>query len=231
MRNRYKTLKPTVSLALCFALYLVSAAYCAGDRSRFSGVVVGISDGDTITVLTNEKQQIRVRLDGIDCPELHQAYGTKAKQYTSVLVYNKAVTILTHGKDRYGRTIGTVLFSNGNLNEELVKTGLAWAYAHYSTQFLPLEKSARAKKIGLWGDAHPTPPWDFRQQRSKKLVSSLDNPSYERNQTGSASTVFITPNGSKYHRSECKSLHSQGQPISKTEAAKRGLLPCKVCKP
>ena len=85
-------------------------------------------------------KEIRVRLDGIDCPELRQAYGTKAKQYASARAHGKKVTVIAHGADDYGRTIGTVLIEDSRLNEELVALGLAWAYVYHSTEYASLEK-------------------------------------------------------------------------------------------
>jgi len=98
----------------------VPSLLVAGD---FSGPVVGILDGDTIEVLHNSRPE-RIRLNGIDCPEKGQAYGKKAKQAASALVFGKEVTLQTYGKDKYGRTIADVLLLDGtNVNHELVKDG------------------------------------------------------------------------------------------------------------
>lgn len=91
--------------------------------ANFTGPVVSILDGDTIEVLHNNKAK-RIRLSGIDCPEKGQAYGTRAKQAASELVYGKEVTLQTHGLDKYGRTLADVLLPDGmNLNQELVEQG------------------------------------------------------------------------------------------------------------
>lgn len=85
-------------------------------------------DGDTIEVLHNKKA-IRVRLQGIDCPEKAQAFGQRAKQATSALVFAQTVTIASHGQDKYERTVGTVVLSDGtNINRELVAEGSCWEY-------------------------------------------------------------------------------------------------------
>lgn len=94
--------------------------------TEFTGRVVSIKDGDTIEVLHNKKAE-RIRLTGIDCPEKKQAFGQRAKQATSVLSFGQQVTVHNTGKDRYGRTLGTVMLPNSrNLNHELVKGGWCW---------------------------------------------------------------------------------------------------------
>ncbi len=133
----------------------------------FSGPVVGVLDGDTIEVLHNQHPE-RIRLNGIDCPEKRQAYGQKAKHAASDLVFGK-VTLHTFGKDKYGRTIGDVLLSDGtNLNQELVKQGWCWWYRKYAPRnavLQELEKEAREAGRGLWADPQPVPPWEWRKHR------------------------------------------------------------------
>ncbi|MBX9877597.1 MAG: thermonuclease family protein [Candidatus Obscuribacterales bacterium] len=122
------------------------------------------------------QQLIRIRLAKIDCPEKHQPFGQKAKQFTSSLSYNKTVTLKEHGKDRYGRTIGTVLLPDGrSLNKELVRTGLAWWYSKYApndTELDQLQLQARETKKGLWSDSNPIPPWEFRKQEKHDKYST-----------------------------------------------------------
>jgi endonuclease YncB( thermonuclease family) len=90
------------------------------------GRVTAVLDGDTIEVLHNQHPE-RIRLSGIDCPEKGQAYGQRAKQAASELVYGKEVTLQTHGLDKYMRTIGDVILPDGmSLNQELVKEGWGW---------------------------------------------------------------------------------------------------------
>jgi endonuclease YncB( thermonuclease family) len=105
-------------------------------------------------------------LSGIDCPEKGQAYGTRAKQAASALVFGKEVTLQTHGKDKYERTIGDVLLPDGtNVNHELVKEGWYWWYRKYAPQdaeLEKLEKEARDAKNGLWAEPTPIPPWEWR---------------------------------------------------------------------
>lgn len=136
--------------------------------AEFSGKVVGLSDGDTLTVLAG-KTQVKVRLAGIDCPEKSQAFGTKARQFASSLVFEKTVAVKPSGKDRYGRTIGEIVLDDGRvLNHELVRAGMAWWYREYApndTALKALEDEARAAKAGLWADPSPVAPWDFRRKK------------------------------------------------------------------
>ncbi len=100
----------------------------------YNAKVVGVHDDDSITVLTTSNQQIKVRLEGVDCPELKQDYGQKAKQYTSSLCFQKQVRIETTGKDRYGRTLAYVCIGNTCINIELLKAGMAWHFKKIQQQ-------------------------------------------------------------------------------------------------
>ncbi len=108
----------------------------------------------------------RIRLHGIDCPEKRQAFGNRAKQFTSGRVFGKTVTVTVMDVDRYGRTVGEVILPDGKvLNHELVRAGLAWWYRKYAPDdgtLAQLEADARAAKRGLWADAEPVPPWEWR---------------------------------------------------------------------
>ena len=157
-----------VILVNIFALWLTLPVYAAdftGPEPEFTGRVVGIVDGDTIDVLHNGKAK-RVRLYGIDCPEREQAYGKKAKWFTSDLAFRKTVTVIVKDRDRYGRTIGEVILPNGkSLNNELVRAGYAWWYFKYAPKDFDLkilQKASMELKAGLWADADPVAPWEFR---------------------------------------------------------------------
>jgi len=132
--------------------------------SGWQGQVVGISDGDTLTVLTKQKQQVKVRLVEIDAPEKKQAYGQQAKKTLSALCYKETAIINESGQDKYGRTLARVHCRGLDINAELVKRGMAWAFVKYLTDpnIAALEEQARAQKTGLWADTAPTAPWDFR---------------------------------------------------------------------
>lgn len=132
----------------------------------FTGRVVSIADGDTVTVLRG-REQVRVRLYGIDCPESEQPFGRRARQRTGELAFGRMVTVRTEGRDRYGRVVAWVELPDGRLlNEILVAEGLAWHYRRYApreARLARLEQEARAARRGLWQDPYPVPPWQWRR--------------------------------------------------------------------
>ncbi|HRO42280.1 MAG TPA: thermonuclease family protein [Flavipsychrobacter sp.] len=135
--------------------------------AQLSGRVVSIFDGDTFTLLTSDKKQIKIRLHGVDCPEKGQPFGQKAKGFVSKRIFSKMVAVSPKKKDRYGRTLGLVFIEGECLNEALLKNGFAWHYMRYDKNKLwsELEAEARRKKIGLWADKHAQPPWEFRKAK------------------------------------------------------------------
>ena len=113
---------------------------------EFSGKVVGVSDGDTITVLQN-RTPIKVRLHGIDCPEIGQDFGSRAKAFTSELVFGQVVKVVPRGIDRYRRTVADVILVDGRiLNHELVKAGLAWWYRQHAQNIGTLPRAAGTRR-------------------------------------------------------------------------------------
>jgi micrococcal nuclease len=152
-----------VSLALgVFALTSISIT-----AKDFTGPVVSVLDGDTIEVLHNTRAE-RIRLSGIDCPEKGQAFGKRAKQAASKLVFGKEITLQTYGLDKYGRTLADVLLLDGtNVNHTLVKDGWCWWYRKYASGDMALEELEREAREGrkeLWVDPQPVPPWEWRKR-------------------------------------------------------------------
>ena len=139
----------------------------------WSGEVVSITDGDTITVLNSKAQKnVKIWLYGIDTPEKGQAFGKKAKQFTSKMVFGKVVEIHRMDTDRYGRTVALVSVDKQLLNKELVKAGLAWVYDRYCSEpicesWRNFQLRARMDKRGLWADPDRIPPWEYRRKRRK----------------------------------------------------------------
>lgn len=131
----------------------------------FSGRVVSIADGDTITVLV-ERQQVKVRLVEIDAPEKAQAFGNRSKHSLSDMCFDKEARIQEKSKDRYGRTLGRVFCDGLDANAEQVRRGMAWVYDKYVTDhsLYPLQDGARAASRGLWYEPDPIPPWDWRRR-------------------------------------------------------------------
>lgn len=168
-----------LSLALFLCLTGVSALYA----DTLQGTVVGISDGDTITVLDGGKVQHKIRLAGIDAPEKSQAFGDRSKQHLSNLVFGKAVTVDWNKTDRYGRTIGKVIVNGLDANLSQVQAGLAWHYKKYEKEQLPADRSiyaqaeidARAQQVGLWRDRSPIAPWDFRHHTGDSSANQADS--------------------------------------------------------
>src|SRR2546426_1929918 len=162
-----KAIMPSRFLICLAILCLAPLALALAD---FSGRVVGVTDGDTIKVMHNGKAE-KIRLHGIDCPEKAQPYGTKAKQFTSQLVFGKEVTVKDYGLDnnRFKRTLGEIVLPDGRVvNEELLRAGLAWWYRKYvpnRVDLAALEEEARTAKRGLWVDPDPVPPWEWRKQK------------------------------------------------------------------
>lgn len=137
------------------------------------GYVVGVSDGDTITVLDDNKQRHVIRLMGIDAPEKAQAFGLKAKQSLSDLVFDRDVSVTWFKRDRYLRTVGQVRLDDTDVCLEQIKRGFAWHYKQYEreqsvedrSRYADAEKEARVARIGLWVDDTPTEPSKFRRMK------------------------------------------------------------------
>lgn len=133
-----------------------------------SGKIVRIKDGDTVVLLDNYNNQITLRLAEVDCPESSQAFGKKAKEFTSNEVGNRTVSYKIINTDRYGRYIAKVFYNNKYLSEEIIKNGFGWHYKKYSnsTRLSQLELSARKNKLGLWNDKGIVAPWDYRSSKN-----------------------------------------------------------------
>jgi micrococcal nuclease len=144
-------------------LLLVSSA----SAGEYPARVIGITDGDTLTVRTAQKTHVKIRLAGIDAPESSRDFGTKAKQAASDLAFGKTVKIIERDKDRYGRTVADIALPVGrSLNREMVRNGMAWWYRKHAAndQVLALlEAEARQAKRGSWSQADPKPPWEWRK--------------------------------------------------------------------
>lgn len=149
------------ALAFSYALTLSYPTY-----ADFTGKVVAVADGDTLTVLRGQ-EQIKTRLVEIDAPEKAQAFGNRAKQSLSDLCLGKIATLADQGKDRYKRTLARITCDGIDANEEQVRRGMAWVYRKYAPKDSPLyaiERDAREGMRGLWIDPAPVPPWEWRHR-------------------------------------------------------------------
>lgn len=143
--------------------------------ATLEGRVVGVADGDTITILDSSNTQYKIRLGGIDAPEKKQPFGNVSKKSLSDLVYGKFVTVDYNKQDRYGRTVGKVLVYGVDANLEQVKRGLAWFYKKYQNEqplqdrlnYLHAQEAAEESKVGIWVETNPIAPWDFRKSKKE----------------------------------------------------------------
>ena len=134
---------------------------------------MGISDGDTVTVLDASKAQFKIRLQGIDAPEKKQAFGNKSKEVLFTWLFNNQVTVEYSKKDKYGRILGKILVDGIDANLEQIKSGMSWHYKKYQNEqsendrklYAQAEAEAREEKRGLWVDPDPVPPWEWRKAR------------------------------------------------------------------
>jgi endonuclease YncB( thermonuclease family) len=156
-------------------LVLVALLVQAGQilAATIEGRVVGVSDGDTITVLDAAKTQHKIRLAGIDAPESKQAFGQASKKHLSDLVFGKNVTLDCGKTDKYRREVCVVLVNGQDANLAQVKAGMAWWYRKYQKEQTPrqreeyegAETAAKAGRIGLWQETDPVPPWEWRHPK------------------------------------------------------------------
>ncbi|MGL5277489.1 MAG: thermonuclease family protein [Cetobacterium sp.] len=154
-------MKKLIVLFLTFLLTTLSFA--------FSGKVIKVADGDTITVL-KDGEKVRVRFYGIDAPEKKQEYGIKSLDVLKKMIDGKIVEIDVKDKDQYGRVVGEVYYKGKNINLYMLETGNAWWYKQYSKgnlEFAAAEEKAKLEGLGLWKEKNPTPPWEFRRKNKK----------------------------------------------------------------
>lgn len=127
--------------------------------------VVGISDGDTVTVLSADHRQMKCRMFGIDAPEKNMPYGERSKTALSDMIFQKMVDVTVVDQDQYGRSVCRIVLNGVDVNKVQVQRGMAWFYRRYSkdASYDQAERTAREQRLGLWADANPTPPWSFRR--------------------------------------------------------------------
>jgi endonuclease YncB( thermonuclease family) len=159
-----------VLAALCFSdLFLtVAVAVAAKPPYTLSGKVVALTDGDSLTIEDDAKTPHKIRLAGIDAPELAQAFGTKARDALAEKVSGKVVRVEVIDIDRYKQEVGRMYLGARFINMEMVRDGFAWRFIRFDLpgEFKAAEADARAHKRELWTDPHPLPPWQFRRQKT-----------------------------------------------------------------
>ena len=155
-------------LILVLFLFLSNFA----NAKTIEGLVVGVADGDTITVLDQQKNTYKIRLQGIDAPEKKQAFGEKSKQSLHDLVHSKQVRIEYDKEDKYGRIVGKVTVEDVDVCLQQLVLGMAWHYKKYQNEqsvsdralYSETELTSQSLKLGLWTDDTPMPPWEFRKK-------------------------------------------------------------------
>jgi endonuclease YncB( thermonuclease family) len=168
---------PQAFLRVAIACWLLAAPLGALAET-LTGEVVGLSDGDTVTVLDASNSQHKVRLAGIDAPEKQQPFGDRARQNLASLVFRQPVTVEWEKTDRYGRLVGKVVVEGVDVGLAQVRAGLAWHYTAYAKEqalqdqkaYSEAEHGARADRRGLWQQPQPVAPWDFR--KAKRLAGT-----------------------------------------------------------
>ncbi len=154
----------------------VAPALHARADAQINGYVISIADGDTLTLLTADKERVKVRLAEIDTPEKKQPYGQKAKQELASLAFNHSAQVSVIDTDRYGRVVGRVVVDDLDVNAELVRRGAAWVYRDYlkRTDLLPLEAEARRQRKGLWAlpESERMPPWQWRKEQRENRAAA-----------------------------------------------------------
>jgi endonuclease YncB( thermonuclease family) len=153
------------------AMLLALALPLSAIAAEWQGTVVGVADGDTLTLLDASKTQHRIRLDGIDAPERAQPYGQRARQSLAALAHGRAARADCPKIDRYGRAVCRVIVDGVDVGLEQIRRGYAWHYVKYAHEqraadrerYARAESDARSASAGLWSFSDPIPPWDYRR--------------------------------------------------------------------
>jgi endonuclease YncB( thermonuclease family) len=148
----------------------------ASQAAVVTGKIVGVHDGDTVTLLTAEKKQIKIRLEAIDAPEMGQEYGQKSKAALSDLVFGKTVEVRISKEDRYGRSLAWIEADGISVNRRMVADGWAWQYLEYNRDpdITAMQAKAKASHLGIWAAPNPPmPPWEFRKLGKNSPVPAI----------------------------------------------------------
>lgn len=227
-------------LPLHFALIL-TICFSSISAYAWTGKVVSVSDGDTIKVLHDGKEE-KIRLYGIDTPEKGQAFGQKAGGITSSFVAGKIVDVEPKDTDRYGRTVAMVNVDGVVLNEIIIQKGYAWVYPQYCkesvcAEWSEIESLARDQKMGMWVDPHIMPPWEWRHGSGGKGGVTLAS-----SQVATPDTTIAAASGEYHGNIRSKKFHQPGCRVydcknciatftTREAAMSAGYVPCKLCNP
>lgn len=162
-------------------MVLLHVASLPSMAATLEGRVVGVADGDTVTVLDDRNQQHKIRLAGIDAPEKAQPFGQRSKENLSRLAFGKEVRVEWDKRDRYGRSVGKIWVQSPDCprcgltldaGRAQLAAGMAWWYRKYAAEQSPADRTAyefeeneaRVRRVGLWRDQDPIPPWEWRRK-------------------------------------------------------------------
>lgn len=204
-------------VAFSLTVYAEQPGWKKGDVLR--GKVTAVGDGDSLTLLV-DKQEIKVRLEGIDAPELSQPFGKESKEILEFKALDKVANVFVAGKDQYGRCLGVLFVNDINVNQRLVMGGWAWHYKKFNDDrtLAALEIRARTFKSGLWAEADPMPPWEYKalpKDRDEDVGKApLEKP------------FWLNLNSNVRHNSKCESFAKtkEGRYCTADEGK-----PCKKC--
>lgn len=190
----------------------------------------------------NGKDEVKIRVYGVDCPESRQPFGQRAKQFTSAMVYGKHVKVIAKNADKYGRTVAMISVDGQCLSQSLVENGYAWVYTRYCAepergQWEVLETAAREEGRGLWAMADALPPWEWRRPKvegapGRETSTAKAAPSAERFENAleyHGNTVSLV-----FHKPECKAFDCKNCTAifaSRRQAEGAGYTPCGTCNP
>ncbi len=233
-------MKHLSSLLLSFFI-LFSTCLTPAAAERLVGHCVGVTDGDTCTLLTEnagQKKTTKIRFHGIDAPESHQDFGQASKKHLSELIYDRDIAVDVVDTDRYGRTVGKVFVGDTNVNLAMVQAGMAWWYRQYGageTALQQAEEEARSARRGLWQSPNPIAPWDFRHkpalaQTAVSSEAALDFGSTPATATDTSAKdngkrYWVTSSSGKTHNASCRWYATSNGYYSATGTGNN----CKVC--
>ena len=149
------------------AIFLLALSFAVGFLSANTPLEnIRVVDGDTIRAEAKGKE-IKIRLVEIDAPEMNQPFGAQSKNFLNRLLYEKDVTLISQGEDRYGRVLGNLFSNELNVNMLMVKFGFAWVYDKYAknSSLYEYQDQAKAENLGLWQAKDPIAPWVWRKQK------------------------------------------------------------------
>lgn len=157
-------------LFVCFSVFGLTSFVTT---EELTGNVVAVVDGNTFRLTTEEGEGLEIMLFGVDCPEEGQPFAEEAKVLLEKMILRKKITVIIHGKDRWGRRQGAIAYNKTDPREVLLSEGLAWtAERNPMDNFERLKQQAASGRKGIWADDNPTPPWIYRRQQSMLLPKS-----------------------------------------------------------